>query len=184
MELKKPSGNKVKDTIVLTGGVLAGGAASRGIFGLIHENKATEDAAAAKKQENTALIKRGAMSAAAGTAAVFIDGKDLTATLVKGLCIGITVVQGLEVVKTLASRAGVTPEVSATTKSQKVVAQIAGLGCPCNETKGLMYNAPSFSPRYVKTDIALENERVDNGIGLAGGEIWNSQDIWATPASA
>ncbi|QEE49613.1 hypothetical protein FUA48_08465 [Flavobacterium alkalisoli] len=181
MEFKKPSGTKVKDTIALTGGVLAGGAASRGIFGLIHENQATEDTAAAKKQENTALLKRGVMTVGAGTAAVFIEGKDLVATLVKGACVGIAVVQGLEIVKTLAARGGVTPEVSATTKTQKILAQTVGLGCPCNDTKGLMYSAPVFSPRYVHTDINAERE--NSNFGLAG-DIWNSQDIWAKPASA
>lgn len=180
MKFKKPSGTKVKDTIALTGGVLAGGALSRGIFGLVHENQPTEDPAAQKKQENTALVKRGVMVVGAGAAAAFIDGNDIVATLVKGACIGITVVQGLELVKTLASRSGVTPESSATTVTQKFLAQTTGLGCPCSESKGLMYSAPVMSPRYERSLF-----EADRGLGNAAEtDLWAAGDLWAMPASA
>lgn len=140
MKVKKPSEQKVKDTIALAGGAIAGGAVSKGLFGLIHEAKATE-AVAMKKEENTALLKRGGLAIVGIGGAMFLDGTDTITTLVKGVAVGVATIQTLEIIKALAARSGVADESTADSTGKKFLARTVGLGCPDNALNAYQ---PSF----------------------------------------
>lgn len=142
MKVKKPSEQKVKDTIALAGGAIAGGAVSKGLFGLIHKSEATE-AEAMKKEENTALLKRGGLAIVGVGGALFLDGTDTITTLVKGVAVGVATIQTLEIIKTLAARSGVADESTADSTGKKFLARTVGLGCPDN-AQSLNAFQPSF----------------------------------------
>ncbi|QEE49649.1 hypothetical protein FUA48_08645 [Flavobacterium alkalisoli] len=165
MKLKKPSAKKVTDTAALTGGVIVGGAVSKGVFGLIHSPAATEDTAEQKKQENAALVKRALLIAATGAGAVFLEGNDSITSAAKGTLIGMAAIQTLEAIATLAKRSGVTPEAAATTAPKKFLARVAGLGCPCTDTMGMGSVIPmALSPRYnldMSAERGLGNSALD-----------------------
>lgn len=169
MKLKKPSAKKVTDTAALTGGVIVGGAVSKGVFGLIHSPAATEDTAEQKKQENTALVKRALLIAATGAGAVFLDGNDSITSAAKGTLIGMAAIQTLEAIATLAKRGGVTTEAAATTAPKKFLARVAGLGCPCNET-GLMLPV-AYSPRW---ELPRMETKTTREIGMSAPDIWSA----------
>lgn len=147
MKFKKPSEQKVKDTIALTGGLVGGSMLSKAVFGFVHEPTTATDAASIKKDENTALIKRGALAAAGVAGALFIDGNDSLSTLAKGAAAGVAVIQVLEVVKVLANRSGVEKEATASTTAKKAIARAVGLGCACN-TPALNASVTDWAPRY------------------------------------
>lgn len=147
MQFKKPSETTVKDTIALTGGLVGGSMLSKAVFGFMHEQTVATDAASLKKDENTALVKRGVLVLAGVAGAMFIDGKDSLTTLAKGLSAGVAVTQTLEVVKVLANRSGVESEATASSAAKKAVARAVGLGCPCSSTPSLNA-AVDFAPRY------------------------------------
>jgi len=177
MKLKKPSAKTATQTAAITGGVIVGGALSKGVFGLIHENTVTDDPTAQKKAENMGLIKRAAIIVATGAGAAFLDGNDSLSSVTRGSLIGMAAVQTLEVVATLAKRGGVTPESSASTASQKFLARTTGLGCPCNSSTGLAFMPPAYSPRY---SLSLENDR---GLGNPDeNDIWETKDLWSVSA--
>lgn len=146
MKFKKPSEQKVKDTIALTGGLVGGSMLSKAVFGFVHEPTTATDAASIKKDENTALIKRGALAAAGVAGALFIDGNDSLSTLAKGAAAGVAVIQVLEVVKVLANRSGVESEATATTTAKKAIARAVGLGCACNTPA--LNAVTDWAPRY------------------------------------
>ncbi|WP_417350312.1 hypothetical protein [Flavobacterium alkalisoli] len=174
MKLKKPSAKKVTDTAALTGGVIVGGAVSKGVFGLIHSPAATEDTAEQKKQENAALVKRALLIAATGAGAVFLEGNDSITSAAKGTLIGMAAIQTLEAIATLAKRSGVTPEAAATTVPKKFLARVAGLGCPCTDVGMGSVIPMALSPRY-NLDM-----NVNRGLGNASvGSIdeWVNKDL-------
>ncbi|RDI07050.1 hypothetical protein [Flavobacterium sp. AG291] len=168
MKFKKPSEQKVKDTIALTGGVVAGGMVSKAAFGFLHEPTTATDTASLKKDENTALMKRGALVLAGAAGAMFLDGTDSLSTLAKGTFVGVAVAQSLEIIAVLAKRSGVESESTASTSGKKAVARALGLGCPCTETPALNATV-DFAPRYDLSNMDFH----PSGDGLNG---WGGSD--------
>lgn len=152
MKFKKPSEQNVTSTAVMTGGAIVGGMVSRGAFGALHSPTNAADDATKKKEENTALMKRGALIIAGVALAMCVDGNDTGANAVKGAGVGMAVAQGLEVIKTLAERNGVANASAATSKTKKFVANSLGLGCPCNEQPQMGMGFPQiervYTPRF------------------------------------
>lgn len=162
MKVKKPSEQKVKDTIALAGGAIAGGAVSKGLFGLIHKSEATE-AQAMKKEENTALLKRGGLAIVGIGGAMFLDGTDTITTLVKGVAVGVATIQTLEIIKTMAARSGVADESTADSTGKKFLARTVGLGCPDNALNAFQ---PSFRYNLSQMDAFVpEPAEALNGWG-------------------
>lgn len=164
MKFNKPSESRVKDTIALTGGVVAGGMGSKALFGFIHEPTTATDSASLKKDENSALMKRGALALAGVAGAMFIDGNDSLSTLAKGTAVGVAVAQGLEIIATLAKRSGVEPESTAGTSGKKAVARALGLGCPCNDMPALNATV-EFAPSYDLSNMDFSQRDGLNGWG-------------------
>lgn len=152
MKFKKPSEQNVTSTAVMTGGAIVGGMVSKGAFGALHTPTTSTDAATVKKDQNTALMKRGALILAGAAIAMCIDGNDAGANAVKGAGVGMAVAQGLEVIKTLAERNGVATASASTSKAKKFVANSLGLGCPCNEQPqvgmGFAQIERTYTPRF------------------------------------
>ncbi len=150
MKFQKPSESSMKNTAAMAGGVGVGFMASKAVFGLIHNPPATTDATQQKKDNNTAMLKRGAFVLAGLGLAAALNGKDLVTTAVQSVGVGLAVHQGLELVATLAAKNNVVSENAARTTTGKMLARAVGLGCPCNEVAvatGLGNTIP-FSPRF------------------------------------
>ena len=153
MDFKKPSEKTAKNTIAMTGGIIAGGMASKGVVGMLHTATTSTDAAEIKKDQNTQLLKQGALAVAAGVAAACVTGTDTIATLTQGSLVGVAAVQALEVIKTIYSRSSDTVP---TTAAQKFAARAMGLGCPCDHApalngRGLRY--PGLIPTYDMSEM-------------------------------
>lgn len=121
MKFKKPK--SVLPTIALVGGALVGAMASRVGYGLLP----------AATSSTTEAMYKGGIAVAAGAGAVFVDGNDTMANLVKGALIGASVEQGLSLVKGLAQDANV---------SNSMIKQAVGLACPCQENQGTFLGNP------------------------------------------
>jgi len=130
MDFQKPSEPVIVDTLAVTGGGFVGGMFSRAVVGFIHTPAATDEAGM-KKEENALLLKRGGLAVVGIVAAACATGKDPVTSFAKGVGYGMGLVQGLEVVKVLANRGGVTADASAS-KSKQAIANAVGLGCACN----------------------------------------------------
>lgn len=170
MKFKKPSEQNVTSTAVMTGGAIVGGMVSKGAFGALHTPITSTDAAAIKKDQNTALMKRGALIIAGVALAMCVDGNDTGANAVKGAGVGMAVAQGLEVIKTIAERNGVANASAATSKTKKFVAHSLGLGCPCNEQPqmgmGFAQIERTYSPRF-SYEVAPEAAKPANPLEQA-----------------
>ena len=110
-----------------------------------------QDAAAIKKDENTALLKRGGIALVGIAGAMLIDGKDSLTTAVKGIAAGVATEQILAAIKVIAGRQGVTATADSSA-SRKAIANAVGLGCPCNERVPLAA-AIDWSPRYAHSNM-------------------------------
>ena len=170
MKVKKPSEQSVKDTIALAGGVVVGQMASKGLFGLVHTPlpSGSVDAAAIKKDENTAMLKRAGILLLGGALAASLVGNDAATTAARGAATGLAVAQGLDLIAQLAKKSNVTPEASATTAAQKFLARAVGLGCPCTgEPAGLGWQMPRY-------EMSIEDQyaTVDNGMSFNSGNIF------------
>lgn len=170
MKFKKPSEQNVTSTAVMTGGAIIGGMVSKGAFGALHTPTNSKDAATVKKDQNTALMKRGALIIAGTVLAMCVDGNDAGANAVKGAGVGMAVAQGLEVIKTLAERNGVATASASTSKAKKFVANSLGLGCPCNEQPQMGMGYPqierTYTPRF-SYEVAQEFAKPVNPLEAA-----------------
>lgn len=133
MKVTSPSSKAIESTAKTVGGVILGGAVSKGIFGLIHkEPVATETADAIKKAQNMALLKRGGMVALAGFGAAAITSSDLMSEIAKAACAGVAGTQALEIVRSLSEKSTKVQALAASTSNAKrAVAKTLGLACPC-----------------------------------------------------
>lgn len=156
MKVTNPSSTAIESTAKTVGGVILGGAVSKGIFSLLHKEPAsTETADAIKKAENMALLKRGGMVALAGYGAAAITSKDLLSEIVKSACYGIAGTQTLEIVSALSAKSSKAQELASSTNPvKKAVARTLGLACPCNEPKAY----PSLNGTRGKRLRGVENE--------------------------
>lgn len=134
MKVTNPSSTAIESTAKTVGGVILGGAVSKGIFSLLHKEPAsTETADAIKKAQNMALLKRGGMVALAGYGAAAITSKDLLSEIVKSACYGIAGTQTLEIVSALSAKSSKAQELASSTNPvKKAVARTLGLACPCD----------------------------------------------------
>lgn len=141
MKYKKPSSASVQDSATLLGGVVAGGAVSKGILGLIHKDKVGVTAEDQKKEDRTKMAKRAGLVVIGLMGASAIDGKDTMTAIVKGALTGMAGAQALELVSEFSSKnETVKSAVTGSTKAKVFLAQtlgVKGLGCPCNETASL-----------------------------------------------
>jgi len=141
MKYKKPSSASVQDSATLLGGVVAGGAVSKGILGLIHKDKVGVTAEEQKKEDRTKMAKRAGLVVIGLMGASAIDGKDTVTAIVKGALTGMAGAQALELVSDFSSKnETVKTAVTGSTKAKVFLAQtlgVRGLGCPCNETASL-----------------------------------------------
>lgn len=144
MKVKKPSSASMQDSATLLGGVVAGGAVSKGIIGLFHEDKAGLTADETKKQDQTRMIKRAVLVVAGFVGASALDGKDALTTLAKGALTGVAGIQALEIVKEASAKnTSVTNAVSGSSKAKVFLAQtlgLKGLGCGCNDVPAMQLN--------------------------------------------
>lgn len=176
MKFKKPSSASMQDSATLLGGVVAGGAVSKGIIGLIHEDKAGLTADETKKQDQTRMFKRAALVAAAFVGASALDGKDTVTTLVKGALTGVAGVQALEIVKEVSAKnTAVTKAVAGSTKAKVFLAQtlgLKGLGCGCNDVPAMSLNRPHHRRKqlgvYVPEVIPMQRSSSLDAIVKAG----------------
>jgi len=175
MKFKKPSSATMQDSATLLGGVVAGGAVSKGIIGLIHEDKQGLTADETKKQDQTRMIKRISLAAVAFVGASALDGKDTVTTLVKGALTGVAGVQALEIVKEASAKStAVTNAVAGSTKAKVFLAQtlgLKGLGCPCNDVPAMSLNRPGKRRRslgtYVPGIVRFDQQPASGIIALA-----------------
>lgn len=138
MKVGKPSSTSVQDSATLLGGVVAGGAVSKGILGLIHEDKTGLAEAEQKKNDNTRMAKRAGLVIVGLIGASAIQGKDTITAVVKGALTGMAGAQALELVSEFSSKnETVKTAVSGSSTAKKFLARTlgvatTGLGCPCN----------------------------------------------------
>jgi len=131
MNFGKPSGNTFKVAAAATAGAIAGGMASRAVVELVHNPATTTDAAEIKKQDNQLLMKRVAVAALGVTLAASVTGSDATAAAISGSGTGMAIVQGLEIIKSLAAKSGSTAASKTDSKAKRAGSAALGLGCPC-----------------------------------------------------
>lgn len=131
MKFGKPSGTSTKVALAATGGAIAGGMASRAVVELIHNPASTSDANEIKKQDNQLLMKRGVVAVLGIALAASVTGSDATSAAVSGSGVGMAVVQGLEIVKTLATKNGTTAASKTDSKAKRAGSAALGLGCAC-----------------------------------------------------
>ena len=108
---KKPK--SVIPTLALVGGTLVGAVVSRIGYGLLP----------APSSSTTEAMYKGGIAVVAGAGAVFVNGNDAVANLVKGAFIGASVEQGLSLIKGLAQDANV---------ENTMIRRAVGLACPCD----------------------------------------------------
>jgi len=112
MKFKQPK--TYAPTLSLIGGAIAGAMASRVGYSLLPETK----------ESSTETLYKGAIALATGAGAVFVDGNDIMANIVRGALIGASAEQTLSLVKQIAEDSKV---------ENKLVKQAVGLACPCQE---------------------------------------------------
>jgi hypothetical protein len=115
MKFGKITSQNVSTNALSLGGALAGGAISNGLMTFVPE-----------KQE---LLARGGMAFTGLLGAASVKGTKSTDKVVKFLLLGIGIAQGTALVKKYAAKAIQVDETS--TASEKFVAGMVGLGCPC-----------------------------------------------------
>ncbi len=112
MKFKQPK--SVIPTLALVGGALVGAMGSRIGYGFLPTPESS----------TTEAMYKGGIAVAAGAGAVFVDGNDALANLVRGAFIGASVEQGLSLIKGLAQDANV---------ESKIIKDAVGLACPCQD---------------------------------------------------
>ena len=122
---KTPSKNSAMDSAVTIGSAVAGGMMSNAAVSVIP----VED-------KHKKLVRGGLALVSAGGAAA-VQGKSSTAKALKAVFIGMSIAQALQLVKEVADESGVaTPKDAANpTSSEKLVAAVFGLACPCDGTE-------------------------------------------------
>ena len=176
MKYKKPSSASVSESATLLGGVVAGGAVSKGILGLIHKDKEVAlSEADQKKEDNTKMAKRAGLVIVGLIGASAINGNDTITALVKGALTGMAGAQALELVSDFSSKNDkVKTAVSGSSATKRFLAQtlgVKGLGCPCNESSASL-NAARRHKRnslrmYVGHNVPVFEQQTSGVLALA-----------------
>lgn len=148
MDFKKPSTKTATDTAALAGGILVGGAVSRGVYGAIHEKKATV-AAEIATETKMGYAKRAGIIILAGVGAAALTGTGAETSFAKGALLGMASVQALDGIKEVAATSTATAKyATSTTATGKFMARTLGLACPCDEVNPSPFQSQLGRPRY------------------------------------
>lgn len=147
MKFGKITSPSVSNNALVIGASVAGGAISGGLMTLVPQ-----------KQE---LLARGSMVAVGMLGASTLKGATSTEKLVKFMLLGLALRQAGEIIKNVASPKIEVSDVS--TKSQKFIAGMAGLACPCDGAPALaspFINFPALN--YADANFAEQASFVES----------------------
>jgi len=150
MKFGKITSAKVAENALVLGGAFGGGAISGGLMTLVPEEQK--------------LIARGGITGLSLLGASALKPKTSGETLVQALFIGMAIRQASELVKEFTQdKIQVTAE---STTTDKFVAGMAGLACPCDSPQPMLampvIDFPSFNPsRPVMLENRQEEEEVE-----------------------
>jgi len=121
---KKPTGNSIKQTAINVTSATVGGMLSEGVVNLVP----------AKTLGQYEEIVRGGIALAAGVAAASIEGASTKAKAAQMFLAGMSIVQILKILPTLASKIGITQPTATSATAEKFIGGVFGLKCPCSNT--------------------------------------------------
>jgi len=148
MKFGKITSQNVSTDALSLGGALAGGAISNGLMTFVPE-----------KQE---VLARGGMALTGLLGAASVKGTNSTENVVKFLLLGFGIAQGAALIKKFAAKEIQIDETS--TASQKFVAGMVGLACPCEN------NYPALASPVINF-AALRNPYEAQGDWNAAPEV-------------